>query len=133
MDDPEVTADIAVVGALLERALELDEDYDNGTIHGLILSYEANRAGGSKEAARKHYERGLELGKGKPCSIWLSWAESISVQEQNRQEFVDLLNKVLTFDVDAHPENRLMNILSQRRARWLLGRIDELFLEGEVS
>jgi predicted anti-sigma-YlaC factor YlaD len=132
MDDPETTADIAVVGALLERALELDEDYDKGTIHGLLMSYEASRAGGSREAAREHYERALELGKGKPCSIWLSWAESISVQEQNRQEFVDLLNKVISFDVDAHTDNRLMNILSQRRARWLLGRIDELFLEGEV-
>jgi predicted anti-sigma-YlaC factor YlaD len=132
MDDPEATADIAVVGALLERALELDEDYDNGTIHGLLLSYEASRAGGSKEAARKHYERALELGEGKPCSIWLSWAETISVDEQNRQEFVELLDKVISFDVDAHHEHRLLNILSQRRARWLRGRIDELFLEGEV-
>ncbi|HJS75459.1 MAG TPA: TRAP transporter TatT component family protein, partial [Vicinamibacteria bacterium] len=36
----------------------------------------------------------------------------------------------LAFDVDAHPENRLLNLLAQRRARWLMGNADELFLEG---
>ena len=59
-------------------------------------------------------------------------AEDISVSDQNRQEFVELLDKVLSFDVDAYPEHRLPNILAQRRARWLRERIDLLFLEGEV-
>jgi predicted anti-sigma-YlaC factor YlaD len=131
-DDPEATADIAVVGALLNRALELDEDYDHGTIHELLLSYEASRVGGSIEAAKKHYERALTLGEGKSPSIWLSWAESVSVNEQNRGEFGELLDKVISFDIEAYPANRLMNILAQRRARWLMGRTDELFLEGEV-
>jgi predicted anti-sigma-YlaC factor YlaD len=132
-DDPEATADIAVVGALLHRALELDEDYDRGTIHGFLLSYEASRVGGSRERARKHYERALELGEGKRPTIWLSWAETVSVNEQDRKEFVELLDKVQAFDIDAYPAHRLLNILAQRRARWLMGRIDELFLEDEVS
>ena len=32
-------------------------------------------------------------------------------------------------DADAHPSDRLANLVAQRRARWLLSRIDELFLE----
>lgn len=129
-DDPESTADIAVVGALLERALALDEDYDHGAIHEFLLTYEASRIGGSREKAREHYERALVLGPAKAPSIWLSWAERVSVAEQNRAEFLDLLQKTLAFDVSAHPETRLVNLLAQRRARWLESEVDELFLEG---
>jgi hypothetical protein len=39
-----------------------------------------------------------------------------------------LLNKALAIDVDAHPENRLSNMVMQRRARWLLARKDDLIL-----
>jgi predicted anti-sigma-YlaC factor YlaD len=63
----------------------------------------------------------------------LSWAEGVSVNEQNRAEFNELLDKVLSFDVDSYPSGRLLNILAQRRARWLKQRIDELFLEGEMT
>jgi predicted anti-sigma-YlaC factor YlaD len=132
-DDPEATADIAVVGALLHRALELDEDYDDGAIHGFLLTYEAGRVGGSREIMRRHYERALELSRGRRLSIYLSWAEGVSVNEQNRAEFNELLDKVLSFDVDSYPSGRLLNILAQRRARWLKQRIDELFLEGEMT
>ncbi len=131
-DNPEATADIAVVGALLQRALELDEDYDEGAIHGFLLSYEAGRVGGSRDQMRRHYERAIELSSGNRLSVYLSWAEGVSVRDQNRKEFLELLDKILSFDVDSHPSNRLLNILAQRRARWLQGRIDELFLEGEI-
>lgn len=129
-DDPESTADIAVVGALLERALELDSDFDNGTIHEFLFAYEAGRIGGSLEKARKHYDRALALGPERRPSIWLSWAENVSVSEQNRSEFLRLVNQALEFDVSHHPENRLLNILAQRRARWLKESVDELFLES---
>lgn len=129
-DDPESTADVAVVGALLERALALDEDFDKGTIHEFLLAYEAGRPSGSKEKAREHYERALALGEGKHPSIWLSWAEGVSVKDQNRGEFMELVGRSLAFDVEAFPENRLLNLLAQRRARWLQRSVDELFLEG---
>ena len=127
-DDPELTADIAVVGALFHKALELDESWDRGTVHEFLLAYEAARVGGSLERAKFHYDRALELGAGKQPSIWLGWAESVSLEQQNRDEFVDLLERVVAFDVDTHPNYRLFNVLAQRRAQALLSRIDELFL-----
>lgn len=129
-DDPESTADIAVVGALLERALSLDEDYESGTIHEFLFAYEAGRVAGDLEKARTHYERALALGPSKQPSIWLSWAESVCVAEQDRTEFLALVVRALEFDVDAHPENRLLNILAKRRARWLHDTVDDLFLES---
>jgi len=127
-DDAEATADIAVVGALLQRALALEEGFEQGTIHEFLVSYEAQTLTGSGERARRHYEKALALSNGQRCGIWLTWAESFSVAKQDRTEFTGLIEKVIAFDVDSSPENRLLNILAQRRARWLKGRIDDLFL-----
>ena len=132
-DDPEMTADIAVVGALFEKALSLDESWDRGTIHEFLLAYEAARVGGSLDQARVHYERALELGEGKQPSIWLSWAENVALEEQDRAQFEQLLDRVIAFDVDQHPNYRLFNVLAQRRARALLNRVDELFLTEDSA
>ncbi len=131
-DDPESTADVAVVGALLNRALELDEDFEAGTIHEFLMSYEAARVGGSIERARMHYERALALGPGKRPTIWLGWAESVSVSKQNRAEFLELVNQTIAFDIERYPDKRLLNILARRRALWLREQVDELFLDGET-
>ena len=47
-DDPEATADIAVVGALLERCLDLDPNYGEGILYELLVIYESQRFGGSR-------------------------------------------------------------------------------------
>jgi predicted anti-sigma-YlaC factor YlaD len=130
-DDPEATADIAVVGALLERCLDLDPHYGEGILYELLVIYESQRFGGSPEQAREYYRRALELSRETRASTWLLWAENFSVPDQNLVEFKDLLDKVLAFDVDKYPKDRLLNILAQRRARWLMERVDELFLEGD--
>ena len=46
-------------------------------------------------------------------------------------EFKELLNRALAINPDAKPEWRLVNLVMQRRARWLLSRTDELFLTTE--
>jgi predicted anti-sigma-YlaC factor YlaD len=127
-DDAEATADIAVVGALLQRCLELDEVFEEGTIHEFLVSYEAQTLTGSFERAQEHYQRAMALSGGRRSGLFLTWAESFSVAQQNRAEFVELIEKVITFDVNSVPENRLLNILAQRRARWLKRQIDNLFL-----
>ena len=48
---------------------------------------------------------------------------------QNRAEFEQLLEQALAFNVDAHPPTRLANLVAQRRARVLLSRVDNFFLE----
>ncbi len=41
-----------------------------------------------------------------------------------------LLRQALAIDPDAAAQHRLANQVAQRRARWLLSIIDELFAEG---
>ncbi len=59
--------------------------------------------------------------------FWLH-AESVAVPEQDAAMFQSMLNKALAVDPDANPDHRLANLIAQRRARWLLERIDDLFL-----
>ena len=48
---------------------------------------------------------------------------------QDRAEFESLLEKAMAVDLDAAPEQRLANLIAQRKARFLLDNADELFLE----
>jgi len=132
-DDPETVADQPLVEALIDRALTLDEAFDSGAIHAFLVSYEPSRPGvGASEAAaraRKHFERALELSKGQLASPLVAFAETVSVSRQDKKEFEALLKRALAIDVNATPEWRLANLVAQRRARWLLGRTDQLFVE----
>ena len=130
-DDSELTADQNLAEALMRRALELDERFDHGSIHDFFISYEGGRrsVGGSVEKARSHFERAMVLGKGKRAWPLVNFAETVSVADQNKPEFSSLLAQALEVDVDSLPEHRLTNLIAQRRARWLLGRVEDLFVE----
>lgn len=128
--DPDLVADLPFVEALIDRALELDEAYDAGVIHGFLISYEPARQGAGGDAvtrARKHFDRAAELSGGLQAAPLLALAESVSISNQDRPEFEALLNRALAIDVDAKPEWRQANLVMQRRARWLLSRADRLF------
>jgi predicted anti-sigma-YlaC factor YlaD len=131
INDSEVTADQSIVDAMARRALALDEGYDLGAIHDFFISWEAGRSsiGGSVEKAREHFERALALAGGKRAWPYVGCAESISVKNQNKAEFTEMLEKALAIDAIQPSDQRLSNLLAQKRARWLLGRVDELFVE----
>jgi predicted anti-sigma-YlaC factor YlaD len=131
LDRPELTADVAVVRAMMARGLELDETFDGGAFHEAMMLLESAPAlmGGSVDRARAHFKRAVELSGGRRASTYVALAEAISVQAQNRAEFVDMVEKALAIDPDADPANRLANIVVQKKARWLLTRTDELFLD----
>jgi len=130
---PSLLADLPRCEALMRRALELQETYDAGAIHEYFVAFEGGRPeamGGSVERARRHYERAMELAEGKRVSPMVTYAETVSVRTQNRAEFLDLLGRALSFDARNGPaEYRLANLVAQRKANWLKGRVDELFLE----
>lgn len=130
-DDPELTADQSRAAALIQRGLVLDEGFEAGAGHDFMIAYEGGRAavGGSIEEARRHLRRALELSHGHRAAPLVSFAEAVSVARQDKAEFKQLLGQALAVDVDAAPDFRLANLLAQRRARWLLGRVADLFVE----
>jgi predicted anti-sigma-YlaC factor YlaD len=131
--DPHMLADLPRCESLMRRALELQEDYGQGAIHEYFVAFEGGRPeamGGSLDKAMRHFDRSMELGGGRKISPLVTYAETVSVRTQNREEFLTLLSRALAFDARKKaPEFRLANLIAQRKARWLEGRVDELFLE----
>jgi predicted anti-sigma-YlaC factor YlaD len=130
-DNPVMIAELPIVEALIDRALELNESYADGAIHSFLIVYEMGRpaAGGDPAArSRKHFQRSMELSRGEQAAPLVSFAEAVCVKKQDLREFEFLLNRALAIDPNNHPESRLSNIVMQQRARWLLSRKEELFL-----
>jgi len=135
-DNPDLIAEQPLVEALIDRALELDSNYDNGAIHGFLISYEPSRHGIEGDFAdrcRKHFRQQVDLTGGQLASPYVALAEAVSIEKQDQAEFETLLKKALAIDPDARPEWRLNNIVTQRRARWLLQRESELFLAQDTG
>jgi predicted anti-sigma-YlaC factor YlaD len=131
-DNPDLIADQPIVEALIDRAYKLDANFEAGAIDGFLITYEPSRQGAKGDPlarSREHFARAVALSHGQLAGPYVSLAETVSVQKQDRAEFQSLLKRALAIDPDARPEWRLENLLMQRRARWLLGRTDELFVE----
>jgi len=127
---PALVADVPAVKALMSKALELDETFQQGAIHAAMISLEAlpEAMGGSPERAREHFRRAVELSGGRDPGPYVTLAASVSVAEQKREEFESLLHQALAIDPNDNPDIRLPSIIARNRARNLLERIDELFL-----
>lgn len=127
---PEALAELPAMEALIDRALELDESLERGAIHTFLIGYESVRQGAAGDPAgraRKHFARAVELSAGADAAPFVALAEAVCVSEQRRAEFEALLRQALAVDLERTPQNRLANLVAQRRARWLLGRTDRLF------
>jgi len=134
-DRPELTSDIEVVKALIQRGLELDETYEEGALHEAMILMEAlpPAMGGSPERAQEHFRRAVDLSHGQKSSPYVTYAQSVSVAKQNSKEFHQLLEKALEIDPDKNPSHRLETLIIQRKARTLLARQNELFLDSDTT
>jgi predicted anti-sigma-YlaC factor YlaD len=131
VNDSELSADQPLVEALARRALELEPCWGLGSIHEFFVTWETARStiGGSVERAREHYEKDLACAQGRRAFPYVTYAESVSVAKQDRAQFKELMEKALAVDVSRKDDQRLANLLAQKRARFQLGRLDELFIE----
>jgi predicted anti-sigma-YlaC factor YlaD len=130
-DNPALVADFPAVRALLRRAVELDPAYDEGALHEAMIAIESlpELMGGSADRARFHFETAVELSRGQKASPYVALAMGVTVPRQDRREFERLLRTALAVDPDAEPRFRLANLIAQRRAQYLLGRADYLFID----
>ncbi len=116
--------------ALIERALQVDESYGHGSLHAFMIAFEMaspTRQGDKRARAKQHLERALELGKGHQAGPYVAYAESVLLPAKDRAQFESMLKQALAIDVNAEPDSRLLNLVLQRRARWLLSRSRTLF------
>jgi predicted anti-sigma-YlaC factor YlaD len=129
--DLELAFSVAKAERLMLRALELDPDFSDGAIHSFLLQYYAAlpaSLGGDREKAEFHYARALETAEGRLAGPYVSYGESVAIPDQDLELFVELMEEALAVDVDAYPEARLVNVITQEKAAWYLENIEDFFL-----
>jgi predicted anti-sigma-YlaC factor YlaD len=132
-DKPEMLADLPAIRALVERGLTIDERYESGAFHeaAIVLDALPEVMGGSSVRAREHFARAVEISGGLRASPYVTLATSVSVLKQDRAEFRRLLETALAMDPEKDRSQRLAMIVLQRKAKALLERQDEFFLDDQ--
>jgi len=135
LDRPDLLINWPVIRALADRALALDNAWSRGALHELMITVESqgDALGGSEERARAHFARAVEIQKGLSPGPYVALALGIAKGKQDRAEFEKLLQLALAIDPDADPDNRLVTLILQQRARLLLDHIDELILSPDAT
>lgn len=128
--DPSAAIRLPEAAAYMQRALEIDPDYDRGAIHEFFISYEARGAamGGDMNRAREHFTKALALADGRKLSPLVTYVEACSIPSQNKEEFDGYVRQIMAFDTDRCPDYRLINTLMKKRTEYLLKKKDDLFL-----
>jgi predicted anti-sigma-YlaC factor YlaD len=117
--------------ALVNRAYELDPDFNSGALDDFLLLFYASlpeSMGGDKLKAEIHYQRAIEKSGGLLASPYVSYAQAISIPAQDYDTFKVRLDSALSIDLNADTANRLVNTISQRRARYLLDSANQFFV-----
>jgi hypothetical protein len=128
-NEPALLARLPEVEALLDRALALDESWEQGALHEFAISLAGAGTGPvDEQAAETHYRRALELAAGTRAGPYLAYAEVVAIPRQDRERFTGLMEQALAVDVNREPDQRLLNVIGQQHAQWYLENIDEFFL-----
>jgi hypothetical protein len=128
--DLELVGDVPVVAAMLDRALALDESFDQGALHEFAITFDPARPEGTSPQAQKaHFDRAQKLAQGEKISALVTYAQAVSGPAQKKAEYESLLKEAASYDVDQPKarKNRLANVLAQRRAVYLLKHEDDVF------
>jgi predicted anti-sigma-YlaC factor YlaD len=130
IDQPDLAIDLPTVRVLADRAIALDEKWEDGTLHELFVTLDSlpEALGGNPARAKEHFAKAVELQKGLSPGPYVALA-SLAVASQDRAEFERLLKQALEIDANKNPPDRLVTLVMQKRARLMLDRADEKFLK----
>ncbi|HCC36385.1 MAG TPA: hypothetical protein DEQ14_01515 [Treponema sp.] len=109
--------------AMVNRAYELNPDFNSGALDDFYVLFYASvpeSMGGNKALAETHYHKALEKSGGRLAGPYVSYAQAIAIPAQDYEAFKENLESALAIDPDADSANRLVNIINQRKARYLL-------------
>lgn len=121
---------IKKAASLMLKVAELNDRYDYGAVHEILCAYRASipkSIGGSDEKAREHFQKAVTYSSGEKISPYITCATSLSVKSKNRAEFIEMLQKALSVNIQKRPSMKLQNTIYQQRARWLLTNVGRYF------
>ncbi|MEM7077464.1 MAG: TRAP transporter TatT component family protein [Pseudomonadota bacterium] len=128
-DDFAAIADLGKVKALLNRAVALQPDYDNGGLYlylGVLETLFPPAMGGKPEVGRGHFEEAIARSEGQNLLAKVLFAEQYARLVFDRELHDRLLTEVMEAAVAA-PGLTLMNVVAKEQAQQLLETADEYF------
>jgi tetratricopeptide (TPR) repeat protein len=115
-EEPATVAELFVGVAMVERAVQLDENYLYGSGHTVLGAYHARSAMAELEESKKHFEKAIAISQGKALLAKFQFAAKYYCTKSDKQGYEKLLNEVIEAG-DVFPEQRLTNTIAKRRAK----------------
>jgi tetratricopeptide (TPR) repeat protein len=117
------------IKALIGQVLKVNKDYFYGGPDRYFGTYYAvlpGIMGRDLKKSQKHYEASLKIA---PFYLGTKvlWAENLSTANDNKEEYVKLLNEVVNADISANPEVKPENENEKAKAKELLAETDKRF------
>jgi predicted anti-sigma-YlaC factor YlaD len=122
--------------ALINRAYELDPDFNTSALDEFFIIFHASipeGMGGDKSKVDGFFQKALEKTRGLSAGPYVSYAQSVCIPRQDYETFRKYLEAALAVDVNADSGNRLVNIINQRKARYLLDQASYYFIDAETT
>jgi len=121
--DFELSSRIPEWNVMIHRAYELNPDFDGAALNEFFIIFYASLPelmGGDLKRAEEHFKLALEKTKGRSVGAYVSYAQSVCIPAQDYDTFKEYLDLALAINPDDDISTRLVNIITQQKARWLL-------------
>ena len=89
--------------------------------------------GGDKSRVDIHYQRSLAKSGGRSAGPYVAYAQAVCIPAQDLATFTTCLVNALGVDVQRDRGNRLVNLIYQRKARYLLNHAPEFFADLDAD
>lgn len=127
-DELSLVAELPFATALIERSVELDEDYFYGAGLIALAAAATELPSADLDAAGERWEHMLQVTERRNLVGLVQMARLYAVKRHDREMYVALLREVLEAG-DIAPENRLQNAIARQRADRYLRLVEERFPE----
>ena len=120
-EEPAIVAELFIGVAMIERVVELDQNYLFGSAHTVLGAYHARSAMAELDESKQHFDKSIALSGGKLLMAKLQLAAKYYCTKGEKDAYVKTLTEVVEAQ-DVLPEQRLSNTIAKRRAKRYLGK-----------
>ena len=129
-DKPVGIIEMSSAAIMMQRVLELDDDFYYGGAHMFFGVYYGARSpmlGGNHELAEEHFRKAAAINQDRLLLVDLLQAEFLDRQRLDQAGFNKRLMRVIEAPDNLYPEMALINGIAKQRARHLLTLEDDWF------
>ncbi len=129
-DKAEAIADLPKVAMLMQRVIELDENFFMASPHLFFGVYYGSRSpmlGGNFKLSSQHFDTARKLNNNQLLMVDLLQAEYLDRQKFDQQSFHQRLTKIINSSKSSNIDIALINNIAKRKAQILLTRESQWF------